>query len=68
MDTKTLLSSFSATNDFLRSATEDDVSKLLIAEKRGAKRRTMLLRLHARFNLLRARREREELNALADGR
>jgi len=46
---------------FIKTCSEEDAAALLEAEKAGAQRRTMLLRIHQRFNLLRGRREREEL-------
>lgn len=49
---------------FIRNATEDEAKELLEAEKQGACRRTMLLRIHQRYNVERGRRERAELAEL----
>ncbi len=46
---------------YLRSATEKDAKLALDEEMAGARRRTLLLRIHARFNRLRGDREREQL-------
>lgn len=45
----------------LRTCSEDDAKALLDAERAGACRQTTMLRIHQRFNVLRGRREREEL-------
>lgn len=49
---------------FIRNASETEAADLLEAEKAGACRRTMLLRIHQRFNVERGRREREEIGKL----
>ena len=49
---------------FMRTCSEDEAAALLKAEKEGACRRTMLLRIHQRYNVMRGRREREELGKL----
>ena len=49
---------------FIRNASEDEAEALLEAEKQGACRRTMLLRIHQRFNVERGRRERADLGKL----
>jgi hypothetical protein len=42
-------------------ATEDGCLKMLEAEKSGKKRPQYLLRIHGRYNVLRAKRERKDL-------
>lgn len=51
--------------DVITTADEDTCLKLLAREKKGAKRLTLLLRIHSRLNKVRAHREREELTRLA---
>ena len=48
-------------NNELSRMSEEDVLKLLNEERNGAKRVTMLQRLHQRYNTLRVARERLEL-------
>ncbi len=48
-------------NNELSRMSEEDVLKLLNEERDGAKRVTMLQRLHQRYNTLRVARERLEL-------
>lgn len=48
-------------NRKLSLLTEDQVLQLLNDERRGAKRVTVLQRLHQRYTMLRAARERVEL-------
>ena len=48
-------------NKKLNMLTEDEVLALLEAERQGAKRVTFLERLHQRYTMLRAARERVEL-------
>lgn len=48
-------------NTQLRSMSEEEVLRLLNEERDGAKRVTMLERLHQRYNTLRVARERLEL-------
>ena len=48
-------------NNELSRMSEEDVLKLLNEERVGAKRVTMLQRLHQRYNTLRVARERLEL-------
>ena len=48
-------------NTQLRSMSEEEVLRLLNEEREGAKRVTMLERLHQRYNTLRVARERLEL-------
>ena len=59
------LASWSELNKSLLELSEQDVLKLLEAEKVGKRRHTFLLRLHARYNVLRGNRERTELSAIA---
>lgn len=60
------LENWPACNDFLRSATEEQCSKLLAKEKAGKRRVQYLLRIHARLNKVRATRERSELLKLSN--
>jgi len=48
-------------NSVLTSKTEDEVLEMLNAERVGAKRLSVLERLHQRYNTLRVARERIEL-------
>ena len=48
-------------NNELSRMSEEDVLRLLNEEREGAKRVTMLQRLHQRYNTLRVARERLEL-------
>lgn len=48
-------------NDQLSSMTEDQVFEMLTAERRGARRATILERLHQRYSAMRASRERIEI-------
>ena len=48
-------------NDQLSTMTEDRVLELLVLERQGAKRVTVLERLHQRYTTLRAARERAEI-------
>ena len=50
-----------ALNDQLADFTEQEVLDLLEAEKRDARRSTVLVRLHQRYTVLRMLRERAEL-------
>ena len=59
---------WSELNKVLRTADERLCADLLATELSGPARKGHLLRIHARFNLLRARRERKELQAKAIGR
>lgn len=54
-------------NDYLRNATEDEARKLLEVELHGAQRMQYVLRIHARYNKMRAARERIELIAKLGG-
>lgn len=46
---------------FIMKAREDELIRMLEAEKFGKKRTQYLIRIHSRFNVLRARRERKDL-------
>ena len=48
-------------NDQLSGMTEDEVFELLAAERRGARRATILERLHQCYSAMRASRERIEI-------
>jgi len=48
-------------NDQLSGMTEDEVFELLATERRGARRATILERLHQRYSAMRASRERIEI-------
>lgn len=50
-------------NDHIRTADEDECSRLLAAEKAGKNRRTFVHRIFCRLNRVRAERERKELGA-----
>lgn len=55
------LTNWETCNDFLRAATEKEAEAMLTMEKGGKRRVQYLLRIYARFNRERARRERSEL-------
>lgn len=54
---------WSETNNWLRKCSEEEVKHALEEEVAAHKRPTFVVRLHQRYNLLRATREREELMA-----
>ena len=56
-----VLVNWEACNNFLREASEKQAQALLDLEKAGKRRVQYLLRIHARYNRERARRERSEL-------
>jgi hypothetical protein len=56
-----VLGKWETTNTALRGASEEYAQALLEAEKNGKRRVQVLLRCHARYNRLRANRERSEL-------
>jgi len=56
-----LTTTWRSLNNELSRMSEEDVLKLLNEERIGAKRVTMLQRLHQRYNTLRVARERLEL-------
>jgi hypothetical protein len=58
---KKLNDTWRSLNNKLSSLTEDEVLRLLNEERIGAKRVSMLQRLHQRYNTLRVARERIEL-------
>jgi hypothetical protein len=55
------LTTWRSINHSLSSKTEEEVLQMLIDERNGAKRITILERLHQRYNTLRVMRERVEL-------
>jgi hypothetical protein len=55
------LSTWTALNDFLRTATEDEAFEMLRLERGGKRRIQYLLRIYSRYNHTRATREREEI-------
>lgn len=55
------LGSWTALNDVLRGASEEACAGLLRVECAGKQRVQYMLRIHARYNKLRAERERREL-------
>lgn len=55
------LANWTTTNEFLRDATEDQAAAALEHERKHKGRLQYLLRIHARFNKVRAERERAEL-------
>jgi len=55
------LSTWRSINHTLSSKTEEEVLQMLNDERNGAKRITILERLHQRYNTLRVARERIEL-------
>jgi hypothetical protein len=55
------LSTWRSINHTLSSKTEEEVLQMLDAERNGAKRITILERLHQRYTTLRAARERIEI-------
>lgn len=61
------LSSWTALNDFLREADEQEALAALEHERANGKRLQYLMRCHARYNKVRAERERAELLAPARG-
>jgi hypothetical protein len=63
VDTDAVLQNWGACNDYLRDATEDEAKALLTVEQKGKRRVQYVLRIHARYNSQRAKRERAELLA-----
>lgn len=59
-----VLANWRSLNEFMAACTEDEAAEVLQAEKDGAKRLNFLLRCHSRMNVLRGRREVEELRAV----
>jgi hypothetical protein len=58
---KSVLSDWPTLLGFLRTCSEEDAKTLLEEEGSGAARRTMMIRIHQRFNVMRGRRERAEI-------
>lgn len=48
-------------NEVLMKVSEQNVLEMLEDELEGRRRKTYILRLHKRYNMLRMRREREEM-------
>lgn len=48
-------------NEVLPTLDEDEVLRLLKKERRGERRQTVMIRLHQRYTILRAARERTEI-------
>lgn len=61
LDIKKALDNWETLNAWLRNATMKEAEALLKREKNGKRRIQYLLRIHARFNKMRANRERAEL-------
>lgn len=55
------LETWVSVNAFLPNATEEECQELLKMEKKGMKRRRIMLRIHSRLNKMRAHRERIEI-------
>lgn len=55
-------------NDHLRGCDLEVAQELLEEEKKGKKRKQFLIRIHGRFNFLRAEAERAELLRIADAK
>lgn len=58
---KELLENWSVLNKGLHKLNEEDLIKLLQAEKKGKRRVQFMIRIYGRFNRLRTERERSEL-------
>lgn len=56
-----MLRNWDTLQEYLRSATEADCERIMNMERRSANRHTFIMRIHARINRLRARRERGDL-------
>ena len=56
-----VLNTWGGINHFLKYATENQATQLLILEQQGRRRLQYLLRIHARLNKMRGLRERSEL-------
>jgi hypothetical protein len=56
-----ILKTWKGLNAHIMDADENECSRLLKLELKGAKRKIFALRLHARINYLRAHRERNEI-------
>lgn len=60
-EAKQTLGSWVRLNKVLQSADEKECHMLMETERKGQRRVTFLLRIHSRFNKLRAERERKEI-------
>lgn len=58
-----LLANWATLNDSIMDLGEEQVKRLLDAEVTGQRRTQFMLRLHGRYNVLRAQRERTEMLA-----
>lgn len=57
-----VLKTWKGLNEHLQNSDEAECQRLLKAEQKGPRKsKTIMLRIHSRFNYLRAHREREEL-------
>ena len=63
--TNPILASWVSLNEELQNCTEAEAQKLMNEELQGRRRKQFLLRIHSRFNKLRADRERQELKGYA---
>jgi hypothetical protein len=61
MDIKTALKNATTVNEALITCDEAEAQALLKAELRGARRRSITIRIFSRFNRMRAARERAEI-------
>lgn len=66
MDSSTALKNWRALRDALKNINERDAAALLEAEKTGLGRPTFLHRIYGKFAILRAQRERRELQLNGD--
>ena len=66
MISEAALSDWRILHPIVSAATEEECIDLLRREKLGKRRRVIMLRIHSRFNLLRAHREREEIRGIAN--
>lgn len=65
LEVKVALATWDGLWRFLTDAPETHTAQLLAAERAGRRRKQFLLRLHSRYNKVRAHRERAELKELA---
>lgn len=61
MDSQEVLKSWESLNEHLKDLTEEEIVSLLTDEMLGKRRATTVRRLHERFTMLRAKRERADL-------
>lgn len=59
------LKSWNNLNEAMRNADEKLCAKLMAEERKGRRRKEFMLRIHSRLNKVRADREREEINKVA---